>query len=382
MYQKIVSTYDRFEDIPGYARRVPLEEISSPANDWNLNIRRYVDNSPPPEPHDVRAHLLGGVPVAEVEAQRPLFEALGFDPTHAFAARANDTLYFDFAPSLTDRSAIRPLVENDHGVQARVQSLREALTAWWVAHSAPLAELPRHGELNRVRSEILEQICQRARAAQNHTLLFLRLIPLFIYSDLGLISASPDQIEAEEEVAALGPEQSERSGIPLSFRKPEQQPAGIRGTDVNLRSQQILVAGMLRPAHLLDLMRNFTVFQQLDGKTRKVVARYQPFRAIHRAVSRLQEGRTRNQGAPRDERGGMIWHAQGSGKSFSMVFLVRKMRMTPLSQSVQGGRRYRSHRFRSSSTRRRSVWRGGAPDGLRHHAARVTDRSHCAYLEK
>ena len=85
--EKIVSTFDRFEDVPGYARRVSLEEIGGPANDWNLNIRRYVDNSPPPEPHDVRAHLLGGVPVAEVEAKRALFEALGFDPTHAFAAR-------------------------------------------------------------------------------------------------------------------------------------------------------------------------------------------------------------------------------------------------------------------------------------------------------
>ena len=45
-----------------------LEEIGSPANDWNLNIRRYVDNSPPPEPHDVRGHLHGGVPKAEVDA--------------------------------------------------------------------------------------------------------------------------------------------------------------------------------------------------------------------------------------------------------------------------------------------------------------------------
>ena len=106
------------------------------------------------------------------------------------------------------------------------------------------------------------------------------------------------------------------------------QPA-MRETGVNLRSQQILVAGMLRPAHLLDLIRNFTVFQQVDGKTRKVVARYQQFRAIHKAVSRLQEGRTRKQGATRDERGGIIWHTQGSGKSLSMVFLVRKMRMMP-----------------------------------------------------
>ena len=53
----------------------------------------------------------------------------------------------------------------------------------------------------------------------------------------------------------------------------------MRGTEVNLRSQQIFVAGMLRPAHLLDLMRNFTVFQQVGGKTHKVVARYQQFRA-------------------------------------------------------------------------------------------------------
>jgi type I restriction enzyme R subunit len=101
----------------------------------------------------------------------------------------------------------------------------------------------------------------------------------------------------------------------------------MRSVHATLQSQQVLAAGMLRPAHLLDLVRNFTVFQQVDGKTRKVVARYQQFRAIHKAVVRLQEGRTRAQGAKRDERGGIIWHTQGSGKSLSMVFLVRKMRM-------------------------------------------------------
>jgi len=95
---------------------------------------------------------------------------------------------------------------------------------------------------------------------------------------------------------------------------------------VTLQSQQMLSAGMLRPAHLLDLMRNFTLFQQVKGRTRKVVARYQQFRAIHKTIERLQEGRTRRQGAERDERGGIIWHTQGSGKSISMVFLVRKMR--------------------------------------------------------
>jgi type I restriction enzyme R subunit len=148
-----------------------------------------------------------------------------------------------------------------------------------------------------------------------------------VAQELGVIEPSPDQTEAAQELATLGPEQSERAGTPLFFRKPEQQPPAMTETAVALQSQQILVAGMLRPAHLLDLIRNFTVFQQADGKTRKVVARYQQFRSIHKAIARLSEGRTRGDGAVRDERGGVIWHTQGSGKSLSMVFLVRKMRM-------------------------------------------------------
>ncbi len=154
--EKVVSTFDRYQDIPGYARSVSLEEISSEANDFNLNIRRYVDNSPPPEPHDVRAHLLGGVPVVEVADKRPLFDALGFNPAHAFAERTKDPRYFDFAPVLPDRAAIRPLVENDPGVQARFVAVRQHLDAWWQEHSTRIADLPKRRDLNRVRTDFLD----------------------------------------------------------------------------------------------------------------------------------------------------------------------------------------------------------------------------------
>lgn len=151
-----------------------------------------------------------------------------------------------------------------------------------------------------------------------------------VAEDLGVISPSGDLTEAVSELMAVGPEESERCGTPLFFRKPEQRPEELRnGAGTALQSQQILTAGMLRPAHLLDLVRNFSVFQQVDGKTRKVMARYQQFRAIQKTVAKLQEGKTKSQGAKRDERGGIVWHTQGSGKSLSMVFLVRKMRMTP-----------------------------------------------------
>ena len=88
--------------------------------------------------------------------------------------------------------------------------------------------------------------------------------------------------------------------------------------------QQRLVAGMLDRDNLLDLIRTFTLFSTNEkGETIKVVGRYQQFRAVKLAVKRLLEGKT-----PR-ERSGIIWHTQGSGKSLTMMFMVREMYRHP-----------------------------------------------------
>lgn len=94
----------------------------------------------------------------------------------------------------------------------------------------------------------------------------------------------------------------------------------------HLSEQQRLVAGMLTPANLLDIVRHFTLFMQAGGQTIKVACRYQQFRAVNKAIERLQNGKTRLQDGEYDRRGGVIWHTQGSGKSLTMVFLVRKLR--------------------------------------------------------
>src|SRR5271166_2432844 len=84
--------------------------------------------------------------------------------------------------------------------------------------------------------------------------------------------------------------------------------------------QQRLVAGMLDRDNLLDIIRTFTLFSTSDkGEIIKIVGRYQQFRAVKLAVKRLLEGKT-----PR-ERSGIIWHTQGSGKSLTMMFMVREM---------------------------------------------------------
>ena len=59
--EKITHVYHQHLEVPHYARNVPISDLAQ--EDFNLNIRHYVDNSPPPEPHDVRAHLHSGVPL-------------------------------------------------------------------------------------------------------------------------------------------------------------------------------------------------------------------------------------------------------------------------------------------------------------------------------
>lgn len=88
--------------------------------------------------------------------------------------------------------------------------------------------------------------------------------------------------------------------------------------------QQRLVAGMLDRRNLLDIIRVFTVFATNDkGQKIKIVGRYQQFRAVKIATQRLIEGKNST------ERGGIIWHTQGSGKSLTMMFMVREMKLRP-----------------------------------------------------
>jgi type I restriction enzyme R subunit len=102
------------------------------------------------------------------------------------------------------------------------------------------------------------------------------------------------------------------------------QLAGNLGKDEEqLSRQEILVAGVLEPANLLNIVHNFVTFMTTDeGVTVKVAPRYQQFRAVERTVHRLLHGKL-------GHKGGIIWHTQGSGKSLTMTFLVRRLRSIP-----------------------------------------------------
>ncbi|MEP4545222.1 MAG: type I restriction endonuclease subunit R [Saccharospirillum sp.] len=97
----------------------------------------------------------------------------------------------------------------------------------------------------------------------------------------------------------------------------------------SLSPQQRTVAGMLDKANLLDIVRHFTLFMTTGGQTIKLVCRYQQYRGVVKAIHRLKNGKTRKQDGEYDRRGGIVWHTQGSGKSLTMVFALRRIRTDP-----------------------------------------------------
>ncbi len=64
--KKIVDVFEGQVELPKYSRLVQNDEIQ--ANDYNLNIPRYIDSSEPEDPQDIEAHLLGGIPNPDIDA--------------------------------------------------------------------------------------------------------------------------------------------------------------------------------------------------------------------------------------------------------------------------------------------------------------------------
>ena len=78
-----------------------------------------------------------------------------------------------------------------------------------------------------------------------------------------------------------------------------------------------LIEGLFKPEHLLEMMRYFTIFQQIGGKTAKIVCAYHQFFAVKKAYLRALSASSEGG----DGRGGLMWHTQGSGKSIEMACL-------------------------------------------------------------
>ncbi|QNI96387.1 type I restriction-modification system subunit M [Synechococcus sp. RS9902] len=129
--EKVVGCFDSYNDIKRFSRVVPLEEIRE--NDHNLNIRRYADTSPPPEPFDVRGILHGGIPIKETHDEYIQEILAGFDVSAVLVQK--DSEYLKFKGEIKEKSQIRQYLGDAS------DSVIQQVERWWDKYGISLAQI-------------------------------------------------------------------------------------------------------------------------------------------------------------------------------------------------------------------------------------------------
>jgi len=154
--EKITQVYRTRQELDKYSRLVPVDELER--EEFNLNIRRYVDNSPPPEPHDVRAHLHGGIPVAEIDQLAGYFA--NYESVKSLLFRDRDTRYSDFATAIMAMDGIKSAIESAPGLQAKHAAFHKAISGWWKRNVAEIERLPETKNVFELRRHCIDSLAK------------------------------------------------------------------------------------------------------------------------------------------------------------------------------------------------------------------------------
>ena len=160
--QKITAAYRDFADIDGFAKVVTIDELAD--NDFNCNIRRYADNSPPAEPQDVRAHLHGGVPIAEIEDAKDLLDRAGLSALEVLFADRGDG-YADWCHNIASAEGLKA-AHSAIGHAVSQQAEGNPWPPWWEDTVEPmLCSLPGQSSLVGLRQQLSEDFAARMAPA-------------------------------------------------------------------------------------------------------------------------------------------------------------------------------------------------------------------------
>lgn len=135
---KIAYVYRKKEVLPGYSKLVSKEDLAN--EDYNFNIRRYVDNSPPAEPQDVKAHLHGGIPVEEVNALANFWNNYPTLKTDLF--KDWEEGYQKFAAHIETKEQLKEFINKHVDIHNKRTAYNSAIEQWWNSNVASLETLP------------------------------------------------------------------------------------------------------------------------------------------------------------------------------------------------------------------------------------------------
>jgi type I restriction enzyme M protein len=153
--EKIDDVFTHKREIPKYSRLVDKAVIID-EHDYNLNIRRYIDNTPAPEPEDVQGHLIGGIPKGEVTALHTAFDHFGVHCDSLFQAERPG--YLAFRDAIDEKTAIKTTLEGVAALQETLTRHHDAVEEWWNVARDDFAKLRDGKKLPEVRQELLNTI--------------------------------------------------------------------------------------------------------------------------------------------------------------------------------------------------------------------------------
>jgi len=130
---KIVDVFNKQIEVDRYSRMVPMHEISSAANNYNLNITRYIDSSEPEDLQDLEAHIHGGTPQGDIDALKPYWDA--FPQLRTTLFKPNRSGYVDLA---IDPSHVQQTILDSAEFKAFTSNVRALADSWFEAHQAAL----------------------------------------------------------------------------------------------------------------------------------------------------------------------------------------------------------------------------------------------------
>ena len=134
---KIVSVFNDQTELPRYSRMVPRSEIADPANDYNLNIPRYIDTSEPEDLHDLDAHLNGGIPDPDIDALNDYWTVFPTLRNALFKANGRP----GYSDPLVETQQVKTTILTHSEFNAYQQEVNTVFEAWREAHESLLLSI-------------------------------------------------------------------------------------------------------------------------------------------------------------------------------------------------------------------------------------------------
>ncbi|MBN2801885.1 MAG: N-6 DNA methylase, partial [Deltaproteobacteria bacterium] len=154
---KITYVYHKKADVEGYSKNVTLADLEK--EEFNFNIRRYVDNAPPPEPQDVHAHLHGGIPETEIASLEPFFVNYSGVKEELFKKLKKG--YFTFSKSAKTKEDIKKFIDECEGVASKHKAYEKKIESWWKNSLEQLVALPVNKNLFDLNKEFSKTITEQ-----------------------------------------------------------------------------------------------------------------------------------------------------------------------------------------------------------------------------